>query len=97
MAEELLSVDGTIRWSERRNQSNTRHPEHSRLGQVLGGLRGTRAARARQLFYWCLVENVLLDDPKTFEAEFDRCVRAAGRALTTRTSEAVASLEEGAA
>ena len=97
VAEELLSVDGTIRWSERTHQSNTRHPEHSRLGQVLGGLRGTRAARARQLFYWCLVENVLLDDPKKFEAEFDRCVRAAGRALTTRTSEAVASLEEGAA
>lgn len=96
-AEALLSVDGTIKWSERTNQSNSRHPEHSRLGQVLGGLRGARSARARQLFYWCLIESVVLDDPKKFEAEFDRCVRAAGRALATRTSEAAAAIEEGAA
>jgi MoxR-like ATPase len=96
-AESLLSVDGTIKWSERSNESNTRHPEHSRLGQVLGALRGARASRARQLFYWCLIEKVVLDDPKKFEAEFDRCVRAAGRALATRTSEAAASPEEGVA
>ena len=96
-AENLLSVDGTIQWSERANESNTRHPDHSRLGQVLGGLRGARASRARQLFYWCLIEKVILDDPKKFEAEFDRCVRAAGRALATQTSAAAALVEEGAA
>jgi hypothetical protein len=44
-----------------------------------------------------LIEKVVLDDPKKFEAEFDRCVRAAGRALATRTSEAAASAEEGGA
>lgn len=96
-AEKLLSVDGTIRWSERMRESNTCHPEHSRLGQVLGGLRSARASRARQLFYWCLIEKVVLDDPKKFEAEFDRCVRAAGRALAGRASGAADSVEEGVA
>jgi hypothetical protein len=60
-------------------------------------LRGARASRARQLFYWCLIEKVVLDDPKKFEVEFDRCVRAAGRALASRVSESAASVEEDVA
>jgi hypothetical protein len=44
-----------------------------------------------------LIEGVVLDDPGKFEAEFDRCVRAAGRALKTRTTKVAASIEGGAA
>ncbi len=93
VAEKLLDIDGTIRWNERTSEKNTSHPEHSRLGQVLPKLRGPRHSRARQLLYWCLIENVVLDDPKEFEAEFDRCVRIAARELAKRvdrTADAVA-------
>ena len=81
VAEKLLDIDGKILWSERFLDKNTSHPEHSRLGQILPKLRGPRHSRARQIFYWCLIENVVLDDPKEFEAEFNRCVRVAARAL----------------
>jgi MoxR-like ATPase len=84
LAQELLEIDGSIRWTERLSESNTTHPEHSRLGQALGRRRGPRAARARQLFYWCLIEDVVLQDPAVFEEEFNRCVRVAGKALETR-------------
>jgi MoxR-like ATPase len=81
VARDLLAVDGSIRWAERREESNSQHPQHSRLGRVLGGLRGARALRARQLFYWCLIEDVILEDPVAFEAEFNRVVVVARRAL----------------
>jgi MoxR-like ATPase len=97
VAEKLLDIDGTIHWAERASQSKTRHPEHSRLGRVLGGLRGTRAARARQLFYWCLIERVVIEDPTQFEQEFHRCVRVAERALKQRDASTAALAQEGAA
>jgi len=88
-AEKLLSVDGEIHWSEHTREHNTSHPEHSRLGQVLGGVRGARASRARQLFYWCLIEKVVVEDPKKFESEFHRCVVIAGRAVAAKASDTV--------
>jgi MoxR-like ATPase len=88
IAEKLLDIDGTIRWAERLSESNTSHPEHSRLGGALSRLRGARAARARQLFYWCLVGKVVLDGPKTFEEEFNRCVLVAGKALNGKAAPA---------
>jgi hypothetical protein len=86
IAQPLLDVDGTIRWAERRGTADSHHPEHSRLGGVLSKLRGARAARARQLFYWCLVEGLVLDDPKALEEEFNRCVSVAARALKGKTA-----------
>ena len=39
-------------------------------------LKGPRLARARQLFYWCLVNKQSIKDPVDFEAEFNSCVDA---------------------
>jgi MoxR-like ATPase len=95
LAEKLLDIDGTIRWSERFNEKNTRHPEHSRLGQVLAPLRGARELRARQLFYWCLIEQHVLGNPKAFEKEFDRCVRVAAGALEKRVEQTANAAAKG--
>lgn len=86
VAQPLLDVDGTIRWAERLSVGGTSHPEHSRLGGVLSKLRGARAARARQLFYWCLVEDLVLENPKALEKEFNRCVSVAARALKGKSA-----------
>jgi hypothetical protein len=63
---------------------------------VLGGVRGARASRARQLFYWCLIEKVVVEDPKKFESEFHRCVVVAGRAVAAKASETSDTVEGGA-
>jgi hypothetical protein len=42
VASPILSVDGEINWQERRSEENTKHPEVSRIAEVLGKLRGGR-------------------------------------------------------
>jgi len=71
----ILSVDGEITWQERLNASGSRHPEFVRFAQVLEGLKGTRQARARQLFSHFLVAKVLPGDPAGLETEFHEAVR----------------------
>jgi len=75
LAGPMLSVDGEIRWQERRNQQNTRHPQFERLAEASGRLRGARRERARQFFSWCLVEKMDPVDPVALEAEIHACVQ----------------------
>jgi|tagenome__1003787_1003787.scaffolds.fasta_scaffold20950470_4 MoxR-like ATPase len=74
VATPILSVDGEMRWQEPHSQSGTVHPELERFAEVIGGLTGGRAERARQFFNWCLVERVAVADPAGLESEFDGCV-----------------------
>lgn len=88
-AEKLLDIDGEIAWAESRSAKQpSQHPEHSRLGAVLSQLSGARAERAKQLFYWCLIEKIVVDDPAALEAEFDACTEQARRALSQRAEDA---------
>jgi len=75
-AGELLTVDGSINWQERLDLSNTRHPQFERLAPVLAALEGARRERATQLLYWCLLRNIVLENPSALEEEFHRCVQA---------------------
>jgi len=80
LAQELLTVDGEITWSERQGTSYSRPPELVRMAPVLAQLKGPRQERARQLFYWCLVNNLVLRDPPELEEQLDRCVSVFARA-----------------
>jgi MoxR-like ATPase len=75
VASPVLTVDGEITWQERRNLSNTQHPEFDRFVRVTNRLEKGRRERAEQFFNWCLVENVTLEDPAAIEKEINACVK----------------------
>jgi MoxR-like ATPase len=75
LAQDLLTVDGEMRWQEALKESNTTHPELVAYAPLLAGLEPARQARARQLLYFCIVRDLKIADPRALEEEFDRCVR----------------------
>ncbi len=76
ISSDILDLEGEIQWQERLDQANTSHPEYTRLAGVLSGLKGKRQERAKQLFYYLLVNKIVLDSPAEYEKEFDRCIAA---------------------
>jgi hypothetical protein len=74
IASTILSVDGVINWQERICSSGTDHPEVERFYHVINRVKGARAERAKQFFNWCLVEEVVPENPAALEAEIERCV-----------------------
>ena len=75
VATPILSVDGEITWQERRTESNTKHPEVSRIAEVIRKLRGPRRERAKQFFSWCLLSKVIPEDLRELESEMESCVK----------------------
>jgi len=75
IAAPVLSVDGTISWQERTNVSRSQHPEFTRFARVIGKRQGARRERAKQFFNWCLVEQIIPEDPDLLEQEIDACVK----------------------
>ncbi len=76
VAAPILSVDGEVRWQERLRDANTRPPQLDRFARALAKpeLVGGRAERARQLFTWCAVENVVVAGAEELEQELHGCV-----------------------
>ena len=66
LAAEVLSVDGEIEWQERLAQTKTVAPEYTRIVSVLKRLKGARQERARQLFYWCLINKISVENTSKF-------------------------------
>ena len=79
LAAKILSVDGEIEWQERLALEKTVAPEYVRIATVLKRLKGARLERARQLFYWCLINKISVEMPTLFESDFNASVRAAGK------------------
>ena len=80
LAAGLLTVDGELKWQERLQEQGTTHAELTRFSQVLAGLEGPRRERARQLFYWALLQKVPLEKPAELEQELHAAVQyLAGR------------------
>jgi MoxR-like ATPase len=75
LADEVLTVQGTLSWQERHNDSGTQHPGTTAIAQALSGLRAGRRERATQLFHWCLINRIRLPHPKAFEEDFNQAVR----------------------
>ena len=75
IATPILSVNGEVSWQERRNLSDTRHPDFERYARVIGSKRSGRRERAKQFFNWCLVEKVNPANPAGLEGEIESCVK----------------------
>ncbi|MFU8822541.1 MAG: hypothetical protein ACNA8G_13420, partial [Gammaproteobacteria bacterium] len=78
VAKDLLTVDGELKWQERLDERDTTHPQLPRVAKVLAELGGPRLDRARQLFYWCMLNNCVPRSVAAVETEFDACVRVFG-------------------
>ena len=59
-------------------ERDSTHPEIPKVAAVLSTLEGARQERARQLLYWCVLNDLAPADPAAFEREFDACVGALG-------------------
>ncbi|MBF0501961.1 MAG: MoxR family ATPase [Candidatus Riflebacteria bacterium] len=73
-ASPIFTVEGEISWQERMSGNNTQHPDFARYAKLLAELSGPRVHRARQLFNWYLVNNVVPADPGKLEADINDCV-----------------------
>lgn len=73
----LLRVHAEVTWREPNSgPRQSVHPDRARYQRLLGALSGARAERARQLFFWCIVNKVTATDPEALEAELNDCVEA---------------------
>jgi len=77
---QVLHVEGELQWREPHNQSYASHPEMAGLMAIVAGLSHDppRAARARQLFYWALLNKVRISAPAALEQELYDAVRYLG-------------------
>jgi MoxR-like ATPase len=82
LAQQAITVDGAITWQERLSEAGTTHPELATYATVLRRLGAARGERARQLFYFCLVNKLTVANPREFEQEFHRCVQVFGKGMT---------------
>lgn len=80
---QLLTVSGEISWQERLGEKDSTHPELAAYGPVLRRLGAARRDRARQLFYFCVINKISVTNARDFEQEFDRCVRVFGEERRT--------------
>ncbi len=74
-AQPLLTVDGEVSWHERLGTPASTHPELATYAPVLGRLGAARRERAQLLFYFCIVNKIVVARPREFEQEFHRCVQ----------------------
>lgn len=74
VANEVLDLQGELKWETTWRAPNAGHPEYSRLAQILAGLPKRRRERATQLFYYCLIHDITLPDPVGYEREFEACI-----------------------
>lgn len=74
LASELLTVEDEIAHHDPLDYSM---PGMAMTGmaEVLESLNGPRYDRARQLLYWCLLNECLPEDPAALEEDFNACVR----------------------
>jgi MoxR-like ATPase len=81
LASELLSIDGELSWQERLGSKKSSHAGLTELSVVLDRIQSDRRrSRARQLFYWALLNKVPLEHPNKLEADFHATVEyLAGR------------------
>ena len=70
----IMTVDAEVSWQEGRYPIKPHHPDFLRFTKVFEKLKGTRKARARQLFNHFLVAGVSPQDPGALEAELEECV-----------------------
>ena len=78
LATQVMDVDGVITWQERLASHGTVAPQYTRIAPVIFRLKGARMERATQLFYWCLTNEINVENPHKLESDFHASVRAVG-------------------
>ena len=78
LATQVMDVDGVITWQERLASHGTVAPQYTRIAPVIFRLKGARMERATQLFYWCLANEINVENPHKLESDFHASVRAVG-------------------
>jgi MoxR-like ATPase len=95
IAQKVFSVDKVLTWRDGKKipylppgggRYEENHKDFSPLHRFLGGLRGQRKKRAKQLFYYLLTEGMLPDDLEAFEERFHQCVLLAKKYHATKLS-----------
>jgi hypothetical protein len=75
IASPILLVDGEMTWKQNYSQSSSSHPEAVRYAIVLKNLKGSRLQHATQFFNWCLINNLIIQDPLALEEELNTCIQ----------------------
>jgi MoxR-like ATPase len=84
----ILEVEGEVRWRLQNQQQpdSNPHPALSACSTLLGTLPKARQARARQLFYHCIVREYPIPDAVHLERCLDQAIRAVKPFLTISTA-----------
>jgi len=79
----ILEVQGEASWrlSDHLDPATNPHPTLSACATVLSTLSPKRKARARQLFYHCIVSKMDIPDPASLEATLDKAIAAVRSSL----------------
>lgn len=70
----ILEVDGHLEWSQAHAKSAIKPAELTRVARHLQTLSGSRLSRARQFFYYCLVERIPVEQPEQVEEDIGKAI-----------------------
>ena len=72
----VLEVEGAVQWrfNGMTNLGRRQHPALEQCKTLVDTLPPARRLRARQLFYYCLTNGILLPDPAALEQSLDRAI-----------------------
>jgi MoxR-like ATPase len=74
LAAPMFNVDGEVCWNQPRGRAVI-HPKNlTDVARVLEPLSGARLARARQVLYHCLAEQIALPNPAELEEDFNETI-----------------------
>ncbi len=79
-ARPILDFDAEVSWRGREQQNV--HPEFARYARALAPEGTPRCVRGRQFFKWCVINEVVVQDPVALEEEIERCVALVRAAFT---------------
>jgi hypothetical protein len=79
----ILEVEGKVAWrlTSHRDPDTNPHPTLGACATVLSTLGPKRKARARQLFYHCIVSEIDIPDPAALEAILDKAISSVRSSL----------------
>ncbi len=84
LASEITDVRGEISWKDSGFGIQSPHPDKERFAAVLAGIGGKRHDRAAQLFSWLLLKKIAVNDPETYEKEFNKCIALISSKIRSR-------------
>lgn len=81
----VLEVEGAVKWrlNGMTNQGRRQHPALEQCKTLVDTLPPARRLRARQLFYYCLTNDIPLPDPAALEQSLDRAITIVREHLQT--------------